>query len=80
VTWRAWVAYASLGCAVALAFGRGDWAAAGGVAAAVLLPVAWRVRGELLAAREMLRAQPVPGKHRRSGRPRELPGVVTGRG
>lgn len=66
-----WAARAAtlLGYAVfgsALAFGyRGDWLIASVPAAAVLLSVAWWVRGELMAVRETLREKPPTGKHHR---------------
>ena len=63
------------GCAVtgvAVGFGyREDWAVAVVAAAVVLVPVALRVRRELLATRDMLCGQPVAGKHRRRGRPQD---------
>lgn len=54
MTWRAWLAFAGTGSAVALAF-RSDWLAAGGAAAAVLVPVVFWVRGQFAATRAMLR-------------------------
>ena len=58
---RALLALGTLSSAGAFGY-RGDWAWAGVAAAAVLLPVAWRVRGELLATRAMMCGQ---GRHRR---------------
>ena len=57
MTWRAWVAFAGVGCAGALAC-RGDRLAAAGVGVCAVLAVAWLVRCSLLAARERLRALP----------------------
>jgi hypothetical protein len=74
---RGWAGWMVTGCAAALAC-RGDWAAAGVAAGCVVLPVAWRVRGALAATREELRAYPPAGRHRRRGRPRELPGLPCG--
>ena len=54
MNWRAWLAFAGIGCASALGY-RGDWLAAGGVAVVVLLPVALWVRGEFAATRTRIR-------------------------
>jgi len=54
LNWRGWLAFAIVGCAITLAC-RHDWLAAAGAAACVLLPVAWRVRGELAATRKIMR-------------------------
>jgi hypothetical protein len=54
VSWRGWLAFATIGSALALAY-RGDWAAAAGAAACVLLSVTWRVRGEFAATRTRFR-------------------------
>lgn len=64
-------AFAAVGCAVVLAC-RGDWGLAAIPAAAVLALVALRVRRELLATKAAMCGEPVPGRHRRRGRPREL--------
>jgi hypothetical protein len=55
VNWRGWLAFAGIGSAVTLAC-RSDWVAAGGAAAAVLVPVVFWVRGEFAATRTMLRS------------------------
>jgi hypothetical protein len=54
VNWRGWLVFAVIGCAVTLAC-RHDWLAAAGAAGCVLLPVAWRVRGEFAATRVRMR-------------------------
>lgn len=48
-----WLAWASAGAAVALAY-RGDWLAACGVAVAVLVPVVLRFRRDLATTRTTL--------------------------
>jgi hypothetical protein len=55
VNWRAWLAFAGIGSALALAW-RGDWLAAGEAAAAVLVPVVAWVGGQFAATRAMLRS------------------------
>lgn len=61
--WRFWLAFAGIGCAGALAY-RHDWRLAALFAACVVVPVAWRVRGELAATRVMLGGS---GRHRGHG-------------
>jgi hypothetical protein len=54
VSWRGWLAFAVVGCALALAY-RHDWTAAAGAAACVLLPVSAWARSRLLATRRIMR-------------------------
>ena len=63
--------FTGIGCAIALGFG-GDWPWAVVILASILLPTAWRVRCALLGTRDAMYGEPVPGKHRRQGRPAEL--------
>ncbi len=65
---RTLLAFGGLSSAVVLACA-GDWVLAVMVAAVVLAPAVWWVRGQLLATRDLMCGQPVPGRHRRRHRP-----------
>ncbi len=54
MTWRWWLGWAAAGCAGILAH-RGDWWQAVAPLIVVVMLVAWRVRNEMAATRDMLR-------------------------
>ena len=54
MSWKGWLAFAVIGCAITLAY-RGDWLAVAGATAIVLLPVTWWVRSEFAATRTRFR-------------------------
>ena len=54
MSWRAWLGFGAVGCALVLAC-CGDWRAAGMAVAITLLPVAAWVCGELAATRALMR-------------------------
>ena len=61
MSWRAWLGFGAVGCALVLAC-CGDWRAAGVAAVVALLPLAWWVCGELAATKALMCGD---GRHRR---------------